>query len=117
MSKGMTRRGVGPLIGITSGAYFLLALVINWACYSSFVVKGIPYFCLAVIGCVLTGLGVPTLILTARAVRRAFRRRKLLTQGPYAICRHPVYAVSLVCICGMVMFFRSWLMFTVPVAA
>jgi len=53
----------------------------------------------------------------ARTLRRAFRERRLVTDGYYAYCRHPVYALSLVWISGIMMVFRSWLLLIVPVVA
>jgi protein-S-isoprenylcysteine O-methyltransferase Ste14 len=57
---------------------------------------------------------VPLWVLAAKAVRRAFRKGKLVTDGYYAVCRNPVYALSLVWICGIILLFRSWLLLAVP---
>jgi protein-S-isoprenylcysteine O-methyltransferase Ste14 len=48
-------------------------------------------------------------------VDRAFEAGSLATQGIYALCRHPIYGNAIFfTIPGMLLFFRSWLLFTVP---
>jgi hydroxyacylglutathione hydrolase len=50
-------------------------------------------------------------------VDRAFEEGVLATQGVYALCRHPTYGNAIFfTIPGALMFFRSWLLLTVPVA-
>lgn len=117
MARRMTVSGVGPIIAAISGPYLLLALIMTYACGDVFVVKGIPYPWFAAFGSVLLGMGLPLFLRSARAVRRAFRKGKLVTEGCYSVCRHPVYASALVCITGVAMFFRSWLLFSVPLVA
>ncbi len=109
--------GVGPIIAATSVPYLLLALIMTYACGDVFVVKSIPYPWFAAFGSVLLGIGPPLFLRSARAMRRALRKGKLVAEGCYFVCRRPVYASSLVCITGVVMFFGSWLLLSVPLVA
>jgi glyoxylase-like metal-dependent hydrolase (beta-lactamase superfamily II) len=53
----------------------------------------------------------------SQVVDRAFEEGVLATQGVYALCRHPIYGNAIFfTIPGVLLFFRSWLLLTVPVA-
>jgi protein-S-isoprenylcysteine O-methyltransferase Ste14 len=111
----MTMTGVGPIILSIMGVYAAAALAVHYAFYGLFAVRAIPSVCLVVAGCLLTGIGVPLCVQSVRTVRRAFRKGRLVTEGVFSVCRHPVYASALVCMTGVTLFFRSWLLLTVPV--
>ena len=114
MPRGMTIFGVGPLVFLITAAYFLAALALHHLYPGRFTIPGIPRACFIAAGCLLLAVGLPLLVLSVRAVRKAFRKGRLVTDGPYAICRHPVYAAELVCFTGAALLFQSWLMLTVP---
>ncbi|MBN1887757.1 MAG: MBL fold metallo-hydrolase [Thermoflexales bacterium] len=115
MSKKMTVWGIGPRFTLFSTVYFTLALVIHYVWYPRFVIPGIPYTALVVVGLILIATGVPIWITAARIVDRGFEEGILLTQGVYALCRHPLYGNTIFfTIPGILLFFRSWLLLTVP---
>jgi protein-S-isoprenylcysteine O-methyltransferase Ste14 len=116
MPKRMSIFGVGPVVILITVAYFLAALAMHLHYPGRFAVRGVPYACFAAAGSILLAVGLPTLVLAVRAVRRAYRKGRLVAEGPYALCRHPAYAAELVCVAGVALLFQSWLMLTVPVA-
>jgi hydroxyacylglutathione hydrolase len=117
MGKQMTVWGIGPRFTAFSLLYLVLALVAHYVWYPLFVIQGIPYFVLVVIGLILISIGVPIWITASKEVDRAFEAGELATQGVYALCRHPIYgSATFFVIPGILLFFRSWVLLTVPVA-
>jgi len=117
MKKEMTTWGVGPKFTVFSVLYLILALVIHYVWYPRFVIQGIPYAVLIIIGLLLMAIGIPIWVIVSKAVDRAFEEGVLATQGVYALCRHPIYGNAIFfTIPGVLLFFRSWLLLTVPVA-
>jgi len=117
MCKGKTTIwGVGLEFTILSVLYFVLMLVAHYVWYPRFAIQGIPYAVLVVIGLILIAIGVPIWVMASKTVDRAFEEGALATQGVYALCRHPIYGNAIFfTIPGILLFFRSWLLFTVPV--
>lgn len=117
MKKEMTIWGVGPKFTLLSVLYLILVLVVHCVWYPLFVIQGIPYAVFAVVGLLLMAIGIPIWVTASKAVDRAFEEGLLATQGVYALCRHPTYGNAIFfTIPGVLMFFRSWLLLTVPVA-
>jgi hydroxyacylglutathione hydrolase len=117
MKKEMTIWGVGPKFTLLSVLYLILVLVVHCVWYPLFVIQGIPYAVFAVVGLLLMAIGIPIWVTASKAVDRAFEEGLLATQGVYALCRHPTYGNAIFfTIPGVLMFFRSWLLLTVPLA-
>jgi hydroxyacylglutathione hydrolase len=116
MEKEMTVWGVGHKFTIFSVLYLGLALIVHYVWHPFFVIQGIPYPVLVVIGLILMAIGIPIWVAGSKAVDRAFEEGVLATQGIYALCRHPIYGNTIFfTIPGILLFFRSWFLFTVPV--
>jgi hydroxyacylglutathione hydrolase len=117
MKKEMTIWGVGPKFTLLSVLYLILVLVVHCVWYPLFVIQGIPYAVFAIVGLLLMVIGIPIWVTASKAVDRAFEEGLLATQGVYALCRHPTYGNAIFfTIPGVLMFFRSWLLLTVPLA-
>jgi hydroxyacylglutathione hydrolase len=117
MSKEMTVWGVGGKFTLFSVLYLALALAAHYVWYPLFVMRGIPYALLIAAGVILVAIGVPIWVTASREVDRAYEGEYLATQGVYALCRHPIYGNAIFfTIPGILLFFRSWLLLTVPVA-
>ncbi len=115
MSKKMTVWGIGPRFTLFSIVYFVLTLIIHYVWYPTFVIQRVPYVAFVVAGLILIAIGVPIWVAASRAVDRAFEEDVLATQGVYALCRHPIYGNAIFfTIPGILLFFRSWLLLTVP---
>jgi hydroxyacylglutathione hydrolase len=117
MSRQMTVWGVGPRFTLLSVLYLALALAAHYVWYPLFVMRGIPYALLIPAGVILITIGVPIWVTAAKEVDRAYEEGYLAMQGVYALCRHPIYGNAIfLTIPGILLFFRSWLLLTVPVA-
>jgi hydroxyacylglutathione hydrolase len=118
MNKGkMTIWGVGLRFTVFSVLYLALTLIVHYVWYPIFAIRGVPHGVLAVAGLLLLAIGVPIWRAGSRAVDQAFDEGHLATQGVYALCRHPIYgSATFFVIPGILLFFRSWLLLTVPVA-
>jgi hydroxyacylglutathione hydrolase len=117
MGKKMTIWGIGPKFTVISVLCLVLALVVHTVWYPLFVIQRMPYAALVVIGLALISIGVPIWIAASKEVDRAFEAGELATQGVYALCRHPIYgSATFFVIPGILLFFRSWVLLTVPVA-
>ncbi|MBN1977532.1 MAG: MBL fold metallo-hydrolase [Anaerolineae bacterium] len=117
MGKQMTIWGVGPRFTVFSVLCFVLALVVHCVWHPFFVIPGVPYVVLVVIGLILIAIGVPIWGAASKEVDRAFEADELATQGVYALCRHPIYgSATFFVIPGILLFFRSWVLLAVPVA-
>jgi hydroxyacylglutathione hydrolase len=115
MGKEMTIWGVGLKFALFSVLYFVLALVVHYVYYPRFVIQNIPYAVLVIVGLILMAIGIPIWVTGSKTVDRAFEEGILATQGVYALCRHPIYGNAIFfTIPGILMFFRSWLLLTVP---
>ncbi len=109
--------GVGPLVGAIAGAYFALALLASALWAQLFAVNALPAVWRLAAACLVLAAGIPLFLRAGSAARRAYRKGRLATEGPYAVCRHPVYASALVLIFGTCLLFSSWLVWATPAVA
>ena len=71
-----------------------------------------------VTGILLLVIGVPILVVAARAATFAYHSDKLATTGIFGIVRNPIYSAWIVFIIpGFVLFSHSWPLFLTPVVA
>lgn len=86
---------VGTFIGVGIGTLKPVPLPLGWQMVSTFLT------CVGFIGCfiVLSKLGKSFSIMP--------EARKLVTGGPYALARHPLYAVEIIAIAGVAMLFEQ----------
>ncbi len=111
----MSRWGVGPIFAFISIGYTILVLFITRYFYPIFQIRIIPYYILAVIGIILIIIGIPFFIIAIMQVTRAYNANKLVTDGVFRCCRHPLYASWVVFIVpGIVLLANSWIGLTVP---
>jgi hydroxyacylglutathione hydrolase len=117
MGKQMTVWGIGPKFTLFSVMCLVLALAVHIVWYPLFVIREIPLAVLIAVGLVLIAIGVPIWVAASKEVDRAFEADELATQGVHALCRHPIYgSATFFVIPGILLFFRSWVLFAVPVA-
>ena len=71
-----------------------------------------------VAGIVLLVIGVPMLIVAARAATIAYNSDRLATTGIFGLTRNPIYSAWIVFIIpGLVLMSRSWSLFFTPLVA
>jgi len=77
--------------------HYINFILFHYTCYKLhffpfFAIESIPYGFFLVIGLILLAIGIPSLIISAKTIIKGFKEGKLVTQGVYSICRHPLYA-------------------------
>ena len=83
-----------------------------------FRIRGIPFLLLASLASSLVLVGIVIYIIALRKFNQGYRQGELVTHGPFAVVRHPIYAAWILLICpGIILFFQSWLMLMLPVIA
>lgn len=111
----MTRYGVGPKVFALAALYGMLMGWFSYRYPSLLSIQCLPHWVLA---CAAVGLVVVGATIYARALRTfntSCRNDKLVTEGAYSVVRHPIYAAWIwLIIPGLVLFFRSWALLTVP---
>lgn len=100
MAKRMSFWGVGPAVAVPTACYGLAATVASLVWPSASAILWVPYPLLATVGGVLLAVGVAWYAIGVRTVHRAYRAERLVTDGLYAVCRHPIYA--------------AWILFLLP---
>jgi protein-S-isoprenylcysteine O-methyltransferase Ste14 len=114
----MTIWGIGPKLIFLSALYSLPIVLAQCVWPSRFVIPNVPYAVFIVLGSVLIVIGLPIWVLASRTVDRAYGEDILATQGMYALCRHPIYGAAICLVVpGILVFFRSGLLLTIPAAA
>jgi protein-S-isoprenylcysteine O-methyltransferase Ste14 len=110
--------GVGPRIGLIAGAYVAAAAMATHLRPQWFAIPWVPYPVLAAAGASLAAASIAVYVLTARTLLRALREDRLATTGPYAFCRHPLYALWIFLLLPAVgLLLASWLVTTSAVVA
>ena len=116
MANEMTKWGIGPKFTLYSAVYCTFIIVLTARNNPSFRMTFAPYLVLASIGIILILMGIPFYILSLVTVLRAFKEGRLVTQGVYGMCRHPVYAAWVIFfVPGIVLLMNSWIGFSAPV--
>jgi protein-S-isoprenylcysteine O-methyltransferase Ste14 len=118
MTRELSRWGVGPSIMVSAGAYAAVAGLATWLWPEACLVTAIPLVVFLVAGIGLVVVGVPMLVVAARAATVAYNSDKLATTGIFGLTRNPIYSAWIVFIIpGLVLLSRSWPLFLTPVVA
>lgn len=115
--KAMSIWGIGPaMVAPTIGAAVAAgAATYLWPGLFSF--WFIPYPLLATLGTAMIVASVPVFVLSAWMIAKAYARGHLATNGPYALCRNPLYANYIILLFpGIALLSNSWLMLAPPAA-
>jgi len=116
MKDKMSRWGIGPVFGMLSIAYGTLMLALDRGFYPLFQIDLVPYGLLFIFGIILIIAGMLFILFAAIAVMRAYNADRLVTDGMYRCCRHPLYAAWVVFIVpGIGLLLNSWPVLTTPV--
>lgn len=114
----MTRCGIGPKFFTIAVLYGIPAGWLTCRFPDLFSIKCVPYWIVAAFGVALLAAGVTIYIKALRTFNTDYGKGALTTKGPFSVVRHPIYAAwILLIIPGFVLFFRSWLLLGVPLAA
>jgi len=102
-------------------ATIICGLVTGWLTYrypSVFKIQGLSPWVFRGLGSVLVAAGMVIYVVALRTFNQGYRSHELVTQGLYAVVRHPIYFAWIWLICpGVVLFFHSGLMLVLPLVA
>lgn len=112
-----SRWGVGPTVALVTLAWGAAAWAAHFLWYPALAVTGTWRTVLAAVGGAMMLVGVPLYVWSLRLFNRAWQEGRLATTGPYARCRHPIYATWIFLITpGACLLLGSWVVLTTPVA-
>jgi protein-S-isoprenylcysteine O-methyltransferase Ste14 len=115
VSEKMTLWGVGPAFAVISILLCAAALLVHFYYIEYFKMAFLPPIFFVIPGIVLLMIGIPLWFISGRMIVKGFNEGRLVTQGTYAIVRHPLYASFIVFNGpGIALLFRSWIMLAVP---
>lgn len=105
--------GSAPFIAIPTFLYFFLMLYIDSYLQKPFRITGSYYGSLAAVAVVMILAGILGVITAGRKLLKCYKQKILMTEGPYKICRNPMYASYVFFIIpGLCLLFNSWLVLT-----
>ena len=110
----MTLGGIGPRLALLCLPYVILSLIIMNR-YPEFSDLGfLDYTFAKLFGLVWSGIGIIFWISSAIFFLKGFKAGKLITQGPFALCRNPIYSSLIVFIIpSLALIFHSGLIFSI----
>jgi len=116
--KRQSRLGVGPRIALPAAVYAAFAGAATRRWPGLFLLRSVPYSALLIAGSLLLLLGIALLAFAVIFMVRGHSRDELVTRGPFALCRHPLYAAWIVLILpGLALLTRSWPLLIMPLVA
>ncbi len=114
-NKKLTFWGASPIIFTITIAYTIPVIIINYFLKPFFEINFIPYKILITIAVFLLCLGIPVYIIIIKVLKAAYKKRQLITNGIFSVCRNPLFAAVIILILpGIILFFNSWLLLTIP---
>ena len=110
----MTYGGIGPKLALLCLPYIILSIVVIIAYPDFFDLKFLDYTFVRVIGFVWLGLGFIFWVASAVYFLKYFKPGKLITNGPYGLCRNPIYSSLIIfMIPALGIIFHSGLILTI----
>lgn len=110
--------GVGPKWALPTTVYFAVAVAAHFATYPRFVIALFSTATCAIVGASLVIVGACMYVAAFVSLQKGLRNGALVTDGLYAVMRHPLYASSIFFIIpGVALAFRSWLLLPMPLVA
>jgi protein-S-isoprenylcysteine O-methyltransferase Ste14 len=110
MSMNMTVFGIGKKLGLITLPFLATALWAGYRLPAFFSFDHVPIAMLLGIGIGLIVIGLGVNFYSATFMMKAFRQHRLVTKGPFAVSRNPMYtSFILFTIPGIALAFNNWL--------
>ena len=114
MKTSMTLFGCGPKLALICLPYVILSLIVMYKYPEFFNLRFLDFAFAKVAGFSWLGLGIIFWIYSAIYFLKYFKPGKLITKGPFALCRNPIYSSIIVFIIpALALIFHSGLLFTI----
>jgi len=114
MKTTITLFGCGPKLAILCLPYVILSLIVMYK-YPEFLdLRFLDFTYAKVLGFIWSGMGVIYWIYSAIFFLKYFKPGTLIIQGPFALCRNPIYSSIIVFIIpSLALIFHSGLIFSI----
>ena len=110
----MTLFGCGPRLALLCLPYVILSLIVMYKYPEFFDLRFLDITFAKVAGFVWLGLGVVFWVYSAIYYLKFFKPGTLIKEGPFALCRNPIYSSIIVFIIpAIALIFHSGLLFTI----
>ena len=110
----MTLFGCGPRLALLCLPYVILSLFVMYKYPEFFDLKFLDVTSVKILGFVWLGLGIIFWIYSAIFFLKYFKPGRLITQGPFGLCRNPIYSSIIVfLIPALALIFHSGLTFSI----
>lgn len=96
MKTTMTLFGCGPKLALLCLPYIILSLIVMYKYPEFFNLEFLDFASAQVFGIIWSGLGVIYWMYSAIFFLKYFKPGTLLTKGPFALCRNPIYSSLIV---------------------
>ena len=115
MKTSMTLGGIGPKLALLCLPYIILSLIVMRRYPEFFSLEFLDFPYVRVLGFVWLGAGILFWISSAISFLKHFKAGKLITKGPFALCRNPIYSSIIVFVLpSLALIFHSGLILTIP---
>jgi protein-S-isoprenylcysteine O-methyltransferase Ste14 len=114
MKTSMTLFGCGPKLALICMPYVILSLIVMYRYPEFFNLRFLDFPFVKVLGFVWLVLGILFWVYSAIFFLKYFKPGKLITQGPFAFCRNPIYSSIIVFIIpSLALIFHSGLILSI----
>ena len=112
----MTLFGCGPRLALVCLPYVILSLIVMYKYPEFFDLRFLDFNYAKVLGFIWLGLGVTYWMYSAYFFLKYFKPGSLITKGPFALCRNPIYSSIIVFIIpSLALIFHSGLIFSISI--
>ena len=114
MKTSMTLFGCGPKLALLCLPYVILSLIVMYKYPEFFDLRFLDFSFAKILGFIWLALGVIYWMYSAFYFLKYFKPGSLITQGPFALCRNPIYSSIIVFIIpSLALIFHSGLIFSI----
>jgi protein-S-isoprenylcysteine O-methyltransferase Ste14 len=114
MENKMTWGGIGPKLALITLPYIILSIFIINRDPGLLKINFVDEPVTEIVGYTLLAIGFIFYLASAYTFLKHFKKGNLITQGPYSLCRNPIYSTFIVFIIpALSLIFQSGMIFTI----
>jgi protein-S-isoprenylcysteine O-methyltransferase Ste14 len=116
MKSNMTWAGIGPRLALLTLPYLLLSIVLMNREPEFLSMNFLNNIIAEILGYSLLVIGLIFYIMSAKTFFQNFKKGKLITHGPFRLCRNPIYATFIIFIVPALAFiFKSGMIWSIDI--